>query len=60
MKQIIITRKQYEKLKEVFEMYDLDRVIWKEESISGIGPTVTLEFNPTNTVKVDITDVESW
>ncbi|MGA1047784.1 MAG: hypothetical protein ACO3UU_07225 [Minisyncoccia bacterium] len=60
MRQIIITRKQYEKLKEVFEMYDLDRVIWKEESLSGIGPNVTLEFNPSNTVKVDITDIESW
>ena len=60
MVKTVITRKQYEKLKEVFEMYDLDRVIWKEESLSGIGPNVTLEFNPTNTVKVDITDIESW
>ena len=60
MKQVIITKNQFEKLKEVFEMYDLDRVIWKEESISGIGPTVTLEFDPRNTIKVDITDVESW
>jgi len=60
MRQIIITRKQYEKLKEVFEMYDLDQVIWKEESPSGIGPNVTLEFNPSKTVKLDITDVESW
>lgn len=61
MKQIMITRKQYEKLKEVFEMYDeLDRVIWKEESLSGIGPNVTLEFLPRSTVKIDITDIESW
>lgn len=61
MKQIMITRKQYEKLKEVFEMYDdLDLVIWKEESLSGIGPNVTLEFLPRSTIKVDITDVESW
>ena len=60
MKKIIIPRKQYEKLKEVFEMYDLDQVIWKEESLSGIGPNVTLEFNPSKTIKVDITDVESW
>jgi hypothetical protein len=60
MKHILITRKQFEKLKEVFEMYDLDRVIWKEESVSGIGPNVTLEFDPKNTVKIDITDIESW
>ena len=60
MRQIIITRKQFERLKEVFEMYDLDRVIWKEESTSGIGLNVTLEFDPKSTIKVDITDVESW
>jgi hypothetical protein len=60
MRHIVITRKQYEKLKEVFEMYDLDRVIWKEEYTSGIGPNVTLEFDPRNTVKLDITDIESW
>lgn len=60
MKHILITRKQFEKLKEVFEMYDLDHVIWKEESLSGIGPTVTIEFDPKSTIKVDITDVGSW
>jgi hypothetical protein len=60
MKQIIITRNQFEKLKEVFEMYDLDRVWWTEESVNGIGPSVTLEFDPKATVKLDITDVESW
>ena len=61
MKQIVITRNQYEKIKEVFEMYDsVDQVIWKEESLSGIGPNITLEFDPKSTVKLDITDVESW
>lgn len=60
MKQIIITRKQFEKLKEVFEMYDLDRVVWTEQSTSGIGPNVTIEFDPKSTIKMDITDVESW
>ena len=60
MKQIVITRNQYEKLKEVFEMYDLDRVVWSEESISGIGPNVTIEFDPKQSVKMDITDVSSW
>lgn len=60
MKQVVITRKQYEKLKEVFEMYDLDRVIWTEQSTSGIGPNVTIELDPKSNVKMDITDVESW
>jgi hypothetical protein len=60
MKQIVITRNQYERLKEVFEMYNPDRVLWTEESANGIGPKVTLEFDPKATVKLDITDVESW
>ena len=60
MTQVVITKMQFEKLKEVFEMYDLDRVIWSEESTSGIGPTVTIEFDPKSTFKMDITDVESW
>ena len=60
MKQVIITRKQFEKLREVFDMYDLDRVVWREESTSGIGPNVTIEFDPKSTIKMDITDVESW
>ena len=60
MKEIVITRNQFEKLKEVFEMYDLDRVVWKENSSSGIGPSVTIEFDPKSTMKMDITDVDSW
>jgi len=60
MTQVVITRKQFEKLKEVFEMYDLDRVVWTEQSTSGIGPNVTIEFDPKSTIKMDITDVESW
>jgi hypothetical protein len=60
MKKIVITRKQFERLKEVFDMYDLDRVVWHEESTNGIGPSVTIEFDPKSTVKMDITDVESW
>jgi hypothetical protein len=60
MTEIVITRKQYEKIKEVFELYELDRVIWKQESPSGIGPNVTIEFDPKSTVKIDITDIESW
>ena len=61
MTRVVITRKQFEKLQEVFEMYDsVDRIVWTEESKSGIGPNVTIEFYPKSTVKMDITDVESW
>jgi hypothetical protein len=60
MTQIVITRNQFEKLREVFEMYDLDRVTWTEESTSGIGPGVTIEFDPKQSIKMDITDVSSW
>lgn len=60
MTQIVITRNQFEKLKEVFEMYDLDRIVLTEESISGIGPTTTIEFDPKQSIKMDITDVSSW
>ena len=61
MKKIVITRNQYEKIKEVFEMYDsVDRVVWTEESTNGIGPNVTIEFDPKGSIKMDITDVESW
>ena len=60
MTQIVITKMQFEKLKEVFEMYDLDRVVWTESSTSGIGTTVTIEFDPKQSIKMDITDVESW
>jgi hypothetical protein len=60
MKTIVISKKQFEKLKEVFEMYNVDRVTWLEESTSGIGPNVIIEFDPKSTIKLDITDVESW
>ena len=60
MKTIVISKQQFEKLKEVFEMYNVDRITWSEESTSGIGPNVIIEFDPKSTIKLDITDVESW
>ena len=61
IKKIVITRRQFERLQEVFEMYDsVDQIAWSEESTSGIGPTVTIEFDPKQSIKIDITDVESW
>lgn len=61
MTRVVITRKQYEQIREVFEMYDtVDRIVWTEESTSGIGPNVTIEFDPKQSIKMDITDVTSW
>jgi len=60
MTQVVITRNQFEKLKEVFEMYDLDRIVLTESNTNGIGPTTTIEFDPKQSIKMDITDVESW
>jgi hypothetical protein len=59
--QFVITRNQFEKLREVFDMYDaVDHVVWTQSSPSAIGPTVVIEFDPKATVKMDITDVDSW
>lgn len=47
-------------MQEIFLQYqELDRVVWKEESTSGIGPNVILEFEPKK-MELDITDVDSW
>lgn len=61
MTQITITRRQFERLREIFDMYDsMDQVIWKETHSSGIGPVVTIEFDPNSMLTVDITDLTSW
>ena len=61
MAKIIITRKQFERLREIFEMYDtLDQVVVKEENSNGIGSVTTVEFDPKATVRVDITDMTIW
>jgi hypothetical protein len=60
MTKIVITRKQFERLQEVFEMYDsVDQISIIETHESGIGPTTKMEYNP-KAVMVDITDVDSW
>lgn len=51
---------QFERLKEVFDMYDtVDQVSIIETHESGIGPTTKMEYNPKSVV-VDITDVSNW
>lgn len=60
MTTVTITRKEYEMIKKVFEMYDtIDCVKLHFDHSNGIGPVVTLEYNP-GSIKVDITDIESW
>lgn len=60
MKEIVITRKQYERIKQIFEMYDsLDQIKLVASHESGIGQTTKLEFSP-KAISIDITDVESW
>ena len=60
MNQVRINKTQFEKIKEVFENHDVDEVILKEETTSGIGPNTYIEFVPKFPVKVDITDYASW
>lgn len=60
MDKIIITRFQFNKLKEIFEQYDVDHVLWTEDNLTGIGPNISVEFDPKTSIKVDVTDVGSW
>lgn len=60
MREITITRKQYERIKQIFEMYDtLDQIKLLASNDNGIGQTTKLEFFP-KAISIDITDVESW
>jgi hypothetical protein len=63
MSKIILTRKQIDQLTQVAEQFaDVELFTIKSENSSGIGPTVTVQFDLFNKAdtKVDITDVESW
>lgn len=51
---------QFERLKEVFDMYDtVDQISIIETHESGIGPTTKIEYTPKKIV-IDITDVSNW
>ncbi len=60
MLKFLITRYQFEKMKEIFESYDVEHIVWQEENLTGIGPNIDLKFDPKSTITVDITDVERW
>ncbi|CAB4241726.1 hypothetical protein UFOVP71_264 [uncultured Caudovirales phage] len=63
MSKIVLTRKQLIQLTQVAEQFEeIDLFTIKSENSSGIGPTVTVQFDLFNKAdtKIDITDVESW
>lgn len=60
MNKVRINRKQFEQIKEAFEKYDIDEMTIREESTSGIGTNVCVEFVPKSPIKIDITDYASW
>jgi hypothetical protein len=55
-KKFVITRKQFEKLCEIFKENSVDQVIWKENNNNGIGPVITVEYQ----CQKDLTDHDSW
>jgi hypothetical protein len=53
MTELTLTRKQVEKLVEIVEHFkEVQNFTVTVESISGIGPTISVKF--------DLTDVETW
>lgn len=59
-KQLLLTRKQFEEIKKVFEEYDIDYILLTKDNSSGIGENVYMEFDPLRTITKDITDYEAW
>ena len=63
MNSITLTRKQCHQLREIVERFiDTENFTIESESLSGIGPTITVRFDlfePADT-KIDITDVSNW
>jgi len=67
MTEFALNRKQIEKLSRMAEQFrEVEWFTLKEESTSGIGPTVTVKFNLFGDsdkdidTTVDITDVSTW
>jgi hypothetical protein len=63
MNSITLTRKQVKQLNEMVDRFvDTEHFTVESESLSGIGPTISVKFDlfETRDTKVDITDVESW
>ena len=58
---VILTRRQFETVRDIFDSnIQLKCIKLIQESSSGIGPNLSVEFDPTGPIKIDITDVDSW
>jgi hypothetical protein len=63
MNSITLNRKQMHQLREIVDRFiDTENFTIESESLSGIGPTITVKFDlfETADTKVDITDVSTW
>jgi hypothetical protein len=58
MDNIVINRRQFLLLKQIFEDQDITEVKLKVSSNSGIGEHMTVEFEKKTVI--DITDYSSW
>ncbi len=63
MNSLTLNRKQIGQLVEIFERFtDTENFTIESESLSGIGPNITIKFDlfETADTKIDITDVSTW
>lgn len=63
MNSVTLNRKQMHQLREIVDRFiDTENFTIESESLSGIGPTITVKFDlfETADTKVDITDVSTW
>lgn len=58
---LTLSKQEFFKIKEIFEEYpDLDAITISQSSLSGIGTNTTVEFKPTASIMIDITDTSAW
>ena len=63
MNSITLTRKQCHQLREIVERFiDTEHFTIESESLSGIGPTITVKFDlfEKADTNINITDVSDW
>jgi len=63
MNSITLSRKQAHQLREIVERFtDTEHFTIESESLSGIGPSISVKFDLFENLdtKIDITDVSSW
>jgi hypothetical protein len=63
MNRVVLNRKQIGRLVEIYERFDdTEHFTLESSSPSGIGPTITIQFDlfEKSDTKIDITDVSEW